>query len=235
MRRPAYPFLFFLLLVSVTLAAQEAGYLDLVPQTLRPWLIEPKTGTASGGGIGAGDGATARTLPQPLRLTITNVDGADHKLSENLIYEVRVENTSDRTVKIPWTASPRDIEPTKLRPYEYLMASVAPRLVSSSGQVAVLGAAVIYGSDATSTMIDLAPGHWVRIRAKSPLSMLGARNLAAFLSAGQTSVEVGATWSFYRVSVTTENGECRETFLPSGVEIQSGNTMPVRLDLSDQQ
>jgi hypothetical protein len=156
----------------------------------------------------------------------------DRKIGEDLTYEVKLENTGNRTVKIPWMPSPRDIEPTTPGPYEYQMAGLAPELVDSSGQVKVLEAVAIYGSGATSTTRELAPGQWVRIRAKSRLNLRGP-DLASFVSAGQDSVRVGVVWSLYRVSFAEQNGQYHETLIPVDQQNRSTNTIPIHLDVSE--
>lgn len=79
-------------------------------------------------------------------------------------------------------------------------------------------------------MMDLAPGHWVRIRAKSRISLREPTKLASFLSTSQNSAKVGAVWSLYRVSFAEERGQYHETFVPTAQEIQSANTVPIKLE-----
>jgi len=223
-------FVYLLLFVCAVSVAQETGYLDLVTKTVQPRQTESTSSSGTAGGVGAGDGAELHLPPQPLQLTISNVEGVEHKIGESLIYEVKILNTSNRTVKIPWMFSPREIEPSKPGPYEYRMASLAPRLVNYSGQVAALEAVVLYGSDAPATMLELAPDHSVRIRAKSRLSLSEHGSLENFLSLAEGSVQVGAVWSQYRVSFAKRNGEYHETFVPTE-ESQTTNTIPVHIDL----
>jgi len=226
-------FAYLLLFACAVPVTQEAAYLDLVTKPVQPRLTEPASVSATGGGAGAGDGAETHPPPQPLQVTVSNVEGAENKIGENLIYEVKILNTGNGTVKIPWVPSPRDIEPAKPGPYEYWMANLAPRLVNSSGQVAALEAVVLYGSDAPSTMLELAPGHWVRVRAKTQLNLRGPGGLASFLSAGQGSVRVGAVWSLYRVSFAQRNGQFHETFIPNEQENRSTNTVPIHIVLNN--
>jgi hypothetical protein len=220
-----------LFLFTCTVAvAQETAYLDLATQTIQGRQREPTSASGTAGGVGGGDGAAFHRPPQLLKLTIFEVEAMGFKIGESLVYEVKLENTGDRAIKIPWTPSPKDIEPSKPGPYEYQMVSLAPRLVNPLGQVAPLEAVVIYGSNAPSTMLELAPGHWVRIRAKSRLSLLGSGDLTAFLSGGRNSARLGATWSINRVSVTELKGKYHETFVPTEIETQSINTIPLHIE-----
>ncbi len=223
----------YLFLLTCTIApAQESGYLDLVTQTIEPRQREPVTASATGGSVGVGDGAPSHPSPRPLQLIVSNVEGTVLKVGQSLTYEVTIKNVSSRPVKIPWTPSPKDIEPSKPGPYEYVIAILAPRLVNSSGQVAALEAVTIYGSEAPSTVRELSPGQWVTIRAKSRLNLPGSGGWRNFLSTVPGSVRVGAVWSLERVSVTERNGKYHEAILSAGQEYVSTNTIPMHLDVA---
>jgi hypothetical protein len=157
------------LLATVLVLSQESGYLDLTTQTLLLRLNEPTSVSGVVAGTGAGDRAASHDAPQPLDLTISSVEGADHSVGGILVYEVKILNSSKEVVRIPTTISPREIEPPKPGPYQYWMASLTPRIIDSSGQIEVLEEALLYGADGGSTMLELPSGHWVRIRAKTRL------------------------------------------------------------------
>lgn len=222
--------LFAIFVVSPTLAAQEAGYLDLTTQVIQPRRVEASSSSGTGGGVGAGDGVKLLRSRQPLRLTISYIESAEHTIGGDLVYEVKLLNTSEQIVKVPWTPSPRDIEPARSGPYEYRMASLSLRLTNSGGQTAALEtSSLIYGSDAPSTTLEVAPGHWVRIRATSRLSILPPGKWANFLSPGQNKVNVEAVWRVDRVSFGERNGQYHETFASSDGDNLSTNTMPVEI------
>ncbi len=218
--------LFFACAIPVT---QETAYLDLVNKIVLPRHTESTSLSGTTESTGAGDGADLHLSPPPLQLTILNVEGAEHKIGENLIYEVKILNISGRTLKIPWVFSPRDIEPSKPGPYEYQMASLSPRLFNSSGQVAALEAVVLYGSDAPSTMLELAPDHWVRMRAKSRLYLPGSEDVTGFFSVKRDTVRFEAVWSPYRVLFADRNGQYHETMIPTGRENPSANNVPIHI------
>ncbi len=220
----------YLVLLTWTFCSfQQTGRLDLVTELVQGREREPTTASATAGGVGGGDGAVFHRGAQPLESTISAVEGMENKAGVTLIYEVRLVNRSDRTVKIPWKASPRDIEPSKPGPYEYKMASLAPRFVNASGQSEALEPALIYGSDAPSTMREVGPGQSVTIRAKTRLNSLRSGDLASFLSIKQNSVNLSVLWSLYQVSFTEQNGQYHETFVLTEEENPSTNTMPIHL------
>jgi len=212
--------------------AQQTGYLDLVTQVIQPRQIEPTTASATAGNVGAGDSAVS-TRRKAFKFTLSRVEATESNTGKVIIYEVTLQNTSDQTIVIPWTASPRDIEPAKSRPYEYQIASLAPRLIKGNGEVAGLDDSLIYGSDVRSTTYQIAPGQSVRIRAQTRLTPHTPRDLKGFISADQKSVNFGVAWSVHRVSVTEINGELHETFMQTEPETPSINTVAVRIDLSD--
>jgi hypothetical protein len=210
--------------------AQQAGYLDLVTQSTRPRQVEPATASATVGNIGAGDSAVF-TPRKELKLTVSRVELTDSEIGKTLIYEVNLQNTDNRAIVIPWTASPRDIEPAERRPYEYQMAKLAPRLIKSTGEEAGLEGTLIYGSDVSSTTYQLSPGQSVRIRAQTRLVPHPPHELESFFSSGEKAVHFGVMWSMQRVSVTEINGELHETFMPREPATVTTNTITVHIDI----
>jgi len=220
-----------MLLISLTLASQEAGFLDLLNQTIQPRQTESASATASVVSVGAGDREATQPPPQLLRITLSKLERSEYKIDQDLIYEVKLENLSSRPIQIPWTASPRDIEPARQGPYEYQMARLTPTLVDSSGQLETLEPAIIFGSDAAGTTRVIAPNQWVRIRAKSRLSWHNQGSTSS-PSAEPQAVRVGATWSLYRVSFAEHNGRYHETFVPTDEECRSTNTIAIQIGAS---
>lgn len=225
MRKLAY----FLLFACTSATAQETAYLDLVTLQIQGRQREPTSASGAASGVGGGDAAAFRRPSGPLKLKISEPEGLQFRIGETFVYEVRVENTSDRAVKIPWTPSPKRIEPPKQGPYEYQMVSLTPQLVNPMGAVIALEGVLIYGSNAPSTTLELAPGHWVRIRAKSKLNFQRPGDATAFFSKGQNSTRLRAAWSAERVSVTERDGQYHETFSPVEMETQSVNAIPVHI------
>jgi hypothetical protein len=82
-------------------------------------------------------------------------------------------------------------------------------------------------------MRHIAPGHWVRIRAKSRLALGEIAAMARSSSKGQDSVRVGAVWTPSRVSFGVQNGNYHETFVPTEQETRSTNAMPIHLELAE--
>src|SRR5271167_1028659 len=197
---------FAVFLASMFSIFQEAGYRDLVNVVPQPRLNEPTTGSGEGGGIGGGDGALRRSA-EPLQLTISEVAGSEYKNGQVLIYEVKILNAGNINITIPWATSPKDIEPARPGNYRYWMASIRPRLVPASGVESLASATLLYGSESSATMLELLPGQWIRIRAKSmlPLGNTGA-------------MRVTAVWALDRVSFSEQNGHFNEAFVPTGPE-----------------
>ena len=122
--------------------------------------------------------------------------------------------------------SATEVKPAQHGPYQYWMASLAPRVITSSAQVQALDAVVLYSSDAASTTLELAPGHWARIRAKASLQFREPENIPTTPS---SEVRLGAVWSLFRVYVSEQNGTYHATFVPVGEQNPSTNTLPIRL------
>ena len=219
----------YLVIFATVALLQESGYLDVTSQTAQSRRIEPTRMFGVLANTAAGDGAIAHKVPRALRLTLSEVEGSEHKRGDTLIYEVKILNSSDNVIKIPWTINAREIEPAKPGPYQYWMASLGLRVTDSVGQIEVLEPLVLYGADTGSTVLELPPGHWVRIRAKSRLALRRFNKIASSDSPGPASIRLAAAWSLSRVSFSEQGGEYHETFVPTGQEISSANTVLIHV------
>jgi hypothetical protein len=219
----------YLVILATVALVQESGYLDVTTETAQSRRIEPTRMSGVLANSAAGDGAIVREVPRALRLTLSEVEGSEHKRGDTLIYEVKILNSSDNVIKIPWTTNAREIEPAKPGPYQYWMASLALRATDSVGQIEVLEPLVLYGSDTGSTTLELPPGLWVRIRAKSRLALPRFNKIASSDSPGAASIRLAAAWSLSRVSFSEQDGEYHETFVPTGQEISSANTVLIHV------
>lgn len=211
----------------LAVSAQEVGYLDLTEQSNQRRRVEPTTGSASVTNVGYGDAAKA--APESLQIMLLSLNGEEQTAGGNLVYEATIRNVSKSSVKIPWAPSARDIEPPTLGAYQYRIAVLGPHLVKPRGQVAPLESAALFGSDATGTMKELAPGESVRIRAQTPLRSTGAQDLATFLSGDPDRTRIGLTLWFENVTFAPKDGSYHETTVQDGNVIPSENTLPVHI------
>ena len=207
---------------TIILGQQQTATLDLTHAVVRLREFEPVAGSSSGGAIGSGQARSSIRLGQPIQIILTHVESVREHGVERVIFEVELENVSDTAIDLPWVASPRDIEPSPPRPYEYQLASLGLVLVTSSGESEILPQVMIYGSETSHSLRKFNPGERIIIRAategKIPMNDL---------SSGSKKPMLRATWSRFRVSVTGNPQRLHETFTPEGFQIQSRNAVPV--------
>jgi hypothetical protein len=169
-------FLVWLLASCVPLSGksgQELGYLDLTTAVVGQRIHEPTTGSGSGMGSGAGD--SIRTRPeilQPLRISIVFLGSTKYKVDDDVVYEIKLENTGHEQLMIPWDPNLSHIEPEgTATEYSYRIASIALRLSHAGEPFEPLAPNLLFGTTGVpSSFIKIAPGEWVRVRAKARLS-----------------------------------------------------------------
>lgn len=210
----------FLIVCSSVWGRNQVATLDLTHATIRQRAFEPVTGSASGGSVGSG--ATRSQPMQAIQIKLTELENTQNGDGHRLFYEIELKNVSDTTVRIPWDPSPRDIEPSPPRPYEYRLASLRLVLIMPSGENERLDAAIIYGSETSHTLRSLRPGEWVRIRAETKLKTLNRE-----FAGGNKIPIVRATWDEYRATVDGSPSKFHETLSSVGTQIQSQNTLPL--------
>lgn len=218
---PAKIFLVWLLASCVTLSGksgQEVGYLDLTTAVVGQRTHEPTTGSGSGMGIGS----SVRTRPeilQPLRISIVSLGSTKYKVDDDVVYEIKVENTGHEHLMIPWDPKQSHIEPEGTpTEYSYRIASIALRLSHAGKRFESLGSNLLFGrTGVPGSFMKIAPGEWVRVRAKARLSPPQSSQLDD-TQESECSVSARVVWTIrnahvsrradgYHEDVTTEGPE----------------------------
>ena len=81
---------------------REVGVIDLTGITIEPRVHEPTRGSASGV-----SSSTGRRQPGKLSIQVLKISALTR---ESLSYEVKITNTSDHTIAIPWNPQPSKVE-----------------------------------------------------------------------------------------------------------------------------
>lgn len=151
------------------LGAQEVGYWDLTNVAPRDRTRQPRSGRYSGGGVGRGNGGPSEPKG-PVRVTLVAVDGSQARSARELTYEVKIENVGDEVIQVPLDPNLADMEPPEPEAsYEYTSAGIGLDLADDAGPIVVRGLG-LYGSAANpGTLKSIAPGEWIRVRAKARL------------------------------------------------------------------
>lgn len=147
--------------------AQERGYLDATLVQIRQRQREPATGTSGGALSGYAEGKMQPA--QPLTLSLKILGRAEFVRGEVFEYQVQIQNVSDRPIELPWDLSPADIEPADPgSSYQFETASISlAAKLGDNRAVTLEDPILLFGTPSTaSTMVNLQPGEWVRIKAK---------------------------------------------------------------------
>jgi hypothetical protein len=147
-------------------------------------------------------------LGQQLRLSLVSLDKKEYALGDEVLYDIRVENTGESSFTIPSRASPADIEPEdETLSYEYVPLEIWLRLTDSRQRGLNTKVLMLYGTKATpGTEIELKKGEWINLRGKatlrpsddSHLDLVKQTNMP-LLAAKVADVQVGAF--YYRSDV----------------------------------
>ncbi|MDP9147105.1 MAG: hypothetical protein M3N22_05555 [Acidobacteriota bacterium] len=191
-------------------AIQERAYLDATQIQIRQRQREP----ATGGGGGVNVGYTEGKLPsaQPLTLSLKISVSGELVRGELFEYEAQIQNVGAKPIELPWDLSPADIEPADPHAnYEYKTAAIylharlkGDHAVTMDGPILLFGSRLI-----PSTIINLQPGEWVRIRSKG--RAVPANPNQSWPPSGFTSKQVQgtftATLTLYANSVSSSTGD----------------------------
>ena len=151
---------------STFIKAQERGYLDATQVQVRQRQRQPTTGTSGGviSGYSEGKPQPAQSLTLSLRIL-----GQTEFISRNAFdYEVKIQNVSDQSIELPWDLSSADIEPADPHSsYQYETAAIWLSTKLGDNRAVILeGPILLFGTPSiASTMINLQPGEWVRVKA----------------------------------------------------------------------
>jgi len=177
------------LLLSTGAVAQEAGYLDLtgvIPRTNLRYPPAPppkplpracKNGLCTGFGIAGasmgvsiGCGAGDSRDPRALKTTLTWLNQIDYQIGDNIEFEIRLDNVGSETMAIPWTPHLADLQPADdSKPFNYLELDLTLDIKTDSATVSLPPVELHGSEEAAGTIVELAPGAWVRVRASVKL------------------------------------------------------------------
>lgn len=204
---------------------QEVGYLDITQAVVTQRIHDPTTGSGSGMGSGSGDSIQTRPeILQPLRISIVSLESTKYKLGDDVVYEIKVENTGHEQLMIPWDPNLAHMEhEATATEYSYRMASIALWLTDAGKPFETLEPSLLYGTTSTpSSFIKIAPGEWVRVRAKARLSPQSPLPDGARPS--ERTISVRAVWTTSKARVTRRGDGYHEEVTAEGPVNMSENT-----------
>jgi hypothetical protein len=152
-------------------SAQEVASINLtvVPQRLDLRRPQPASHVTGGsGGIGQTVSCLdSRATEGTLKTSLLSLDRADYRLEDQPVFEVTVENTGSKLMRIPFSPHLADLQPEDpARKFAYSELRVTLWISSDDDQWSADtgGRITLYGAeDHADTMLSLEPGQWVRV------------------------------------------------------------------------
>jgi len=166
--------------------------------------------------------AAAIRQDRSLRIMLLPLARNAFQPGEDVIYEIKIENTGKQARIIPWDPNIADVEPTGPSQYDYKQASVSLWFTSENKVTEASQVSLLYGTEEdTGSTLQLEPGQSARIRAKAPLSFHDERFFACIPAC---KISAKASVSFASATVTVGNGGYYEQIKPDGPTNLSVNT-----------
>ena len=152
-------------LATAVAFGQEVGYLDLTGPAPHQRVRSPSGGT--GGFCG---GTEFPKFPE-VTLILVSLDKTVYSIGEDVTFEVRIENSGQQNIELPWTPDLATLEPNDAtETYTYLNGVVVLNLTEPDSQRYFSVYGYFYGSDrASGTIHKLRPRESVVIRARTKL------------------------------------------------------------------
>lgn len=165
---------------AVSLISQEAGYKDLVD-------IELRTAEAPmGGGSGSCGGSSHEPPPTTsVDITLLSVDKSRYTMGDDLEFLVKITTVGNEPILLPWDPHEADFE-EKAKGDDYRLVGISMLLELSDGREKELmtGWDLLGSPDVAGSLLELQPGDWVQVRAKSKLEIFTDNELQRTLYSG---------------------------------------------------
>ena len=186
------------LLLVPTVQRKDNNFLDL---TRKPPHQKQRSGTGRGGGMGPG-GGDGRSFPVkivPLKVVLLSLDKSSYQLGDQVIYEVTLENVTDKVLVIPWSVDYDRVKPNEEHdPPGYMWAYLSLVIKDEiSGDQFMAGRGINGSQLLRGSLKRLQPGQRVRIRAKAPWSGFQEAVYKRVLAKLPQTFEVRADFALY--------------------------------------
>jgi hypothetical protein len=158
-------FALFLSPVAVSSTSQEAGYKDLVDIELRE-AKEP----FDGGSGSCGGGSHEPPPTTLLEVTLLSVDKSRYAMGDDVEFVAKLTNAGNEPVLLPWDPHMADFEEKAAGDdYRYIDISLLLKLSGGQEKELMAGWSLFGSPDLAGSLLELQPGSWVQVRAKSKL------------------------------------------------------------------
>jgi hypothetical protein len=164
--------LIVLLLTTALLHAQQAGSQDLTRVLPQPGAGENVFPNCPHGRVANTDGLMISKMRDKFALSIEDLSSRLIPIGSEFSATVRLKNTSDHSVTIPWLPNFQDVIAGQPQDdWQFESATFSFRIetgVEYKRTTELEGETVLYGSDdKPTTLLELAPGQWATLRVRA--------------------------------------------------------------------
>lgn len=195
---------FSMFVFAVSSISQEAGYKDLAEIELRE-AKEP---------IGGGGGSCSFSSHEPapttsLNITLISVDQTRYVMGDDVESVVKLTNVGKGPVLLPWDPHTADFEEKALDgDYRYVDISMLLELSDGREKNLIAGWHLLGSPDVAGSLLELQPGSWVQVRAKSKLQFFSDNEFQHRLYSGQeTDLTISPSLLADTVTVSHRQGK----------------------------
>lgn len=195
---------FSMFVFAVSSISQEAGYKDLAEIELRE-AKEPIGGGSGSCGISSHEPAPTTSL----NITLMSVDQTRYVLGDDVESVVKLTNVGNGPVLLPWDPHTADFEEKALDgDYRYVGISMLLELSDGREKFLIAGWHLFGSADVAGSLLELQPGNWVQVRAKSKLQFFSDNEFQHRLYSGpETDLTISPSLLADSVTVSHRQGK----------------------------
>lgn len=151
--------------------AQEVGYIDLSDNVFRDG--SPQT-RLRGGGCGTSP-HSAQDSQSEVTATIVSLDKTRYRIGEEATFEIKVMNTGNKTILVPWTPHSGDLEPAESHSsYKLLMATISIEFKDPEGFYFSISEYLFGSRKVAGSLRELSPGQWFTVKGRKSITSYSA-------------------------------------------------------------
>jgi len=189
---------------SLSLPAQEIGYIDLTDNIFRESSRQVRVG---GGGCGGTSDPTHNSQSE-VTVTLVSLDKLHYQLGEEAIFEIKVLNSGKEKIVIPWTPHLGDLEPTDTNAsYKYRVGVIVLLLRDPEGMDLDISDSLYGSGKVPGSFRELFPGQWFTVKGKKKIELHGQNwGNKEFNDVGFVDTKVSAFFRQDRGAYSPRNG-----------------------------
>jgi uncharacterized repeat protein (TIGR01451 family) len=179
-------------LTPTSALAQEVGYIDLSDNIFRDDSRQTRT---RGGGCGTSP-HSAQDSQLDVTTTIMSLDKTRYRIGEEATFEIKVMNTGNKTILVPWTPHSGDLVPVNPHSsYKLSMGTISLVFEDPEG-FNFLVAEYLFGlPNVPGSLRELPPGQWFIVKGRKSITPSSADwGKQEFADSGFVEAKVGALY-----------------------------------------